>query len=154
MYCPYCSTVLSDKATICTSCGASVKKDSVEFVAPKKRMFWYYVLIYFAMWAAAVSFGFFAYRYMMRGHWIIGIALAVLGVFCLYTRFRLAHHRRRGPLCFTLLCVGTTLVAMVCVQLGVNGVNFAGIFSVFAFGLIFTLLHYMYFEKRSLYFQN
>ena len=33
MYCPHCNSVLSDNATICTSCGMPVKKEK-EFVAP------------------------------------------------------------------------------------------------------------------------
>ena len=154
MYCPHCSEVLSDNTTVCPFCGTPIKKGETEFSAPKKPMRWYYAMTYGFL---PLSLPGYAYHILLcirfEKYWLIPAPI-LLAVLSINVMISLIKHRRNGPktliwltLFNTLLFIGSSLLFY-----GLNGGY--DLTAVAVYGGLSMFLNYLYFEKRSYYFEK
>lgn len=153
MYCPHCNSVLSDNATICTSCGMPVKKVT-EFVAPKKPMRWYYALVFGVL---PLSLPGYAYHIILcvrfEKLWLIP-APVLLAALCVYTMIALLRRRRSGPKALVWLSLFATILfdATALLFYGLN--SGYDLTAISVYGGLFIFFNYLYFEKRSYCFEK
>ena len=154
MYCPHCNEVLSDNATVCPFCGTPVKKGKTEFVAPKKPMRWYYALTYGFLPLSLLGYAYHIYLSVLNEKlWLIPapVFLAVLSVNVMIS---LIKHRSNGPKALVWLCVLNTIL-FIGTSLLFYGLNSGyDLTAISVFGGLSAFLNYLYFEKRSYYFEK
>ena len=154
MYCPHCNSVLSDNATICTSCGMPIQKENKEFIAPKKPMRWYYALVYGVLPLSLPGYAYHIYLCVQQEKlWLIP-APVLLAALCVYTMIALMHHRRSGPKALVWLSLLATLLfdGTAVLFYGLN--SGFDLIAIAVYGGLFLFFNYLYFEKRSYYFEK
>ena len=154
MYCPHCNEVLSDNATVCPFCGTSVKKQKTEFSAPKKPMRWYKFLIYVSLPVSLLGYAYHIWLCVQFGKlWLIPapVLLAALNVNVLIS---LVKRRRRGPTALVILCVLNTILFIASSRIFYGSNGGYDLIATSVYGGLTAFFNYLYFEKRSYYFEK
>lgn len=127
MFCRNCGNSLPDGTQFCPACGTPCDAASAAsvnpvnpvnpvFEAPKYPMKWFKFLIYFALWFGGIANIVNGTQYLTGGQYgayksafytlhgslqvldiIVGVLMIALGIFQIYTRFRLAKFCANGP---------------------------------------------------------
>ncbi len=181
MFCPNCGNNIDPSVKFCPGCGTAIPSQDQPVESqiisqiqsqmqspaqPALPMKWFNFLIYFALWAGGIINIINGAKSLFSGSLFIelfiidkAVALATiaLGVFTIYTRFRLAKFYKNGPQLLTFVYAGSIIItfASLIVTMAVLG-GFKGIFlSLFPsiFSIIFNCImigaNNVYFQKRA-----
>ena len=148
-------------------------------------MKWFKFLIYFSLFFGAIINIIFGLNYLTGGIYfvqsngvttanfvysffgnglktldmIFGILMVGVGVFSIYTRFRLSNYKINGPLCVYIL-YGVSPVLTLFYNIGVgaitgiSGVVSVGSFASIVVACVLIFANYRYFTKRKGFFVN
>lgn len=183
--CRHCGAISKKvEQDICSACGADFCANAAEAEARVYSMRWFYFLIYFALFAAALSnlvSGIFyingmLYFYPSGGEItaqevyrvygsslrtldiVFGIWQILLAVFAVVVRFRLARYKSGAPalfLTFLVVNMGWGLIYRF-IRFDLIGVSpfDSQLAGTLLLGILYVVLHYRYFSARAELFDN
>lgn len=150
--------------------GASDTQVSEAVSAPQYPMKWHKFLIYFSLWAGALSlfgtglsvimqvvqYGSLLGQSLALGLVLYSVAAIALGIFSIYVRFQLARFRRSAVKLLVLLHVLTIVLNIVDFAMASNlgiTIDSSNTSTLFA-PVILIILNLQYYKKRSALFVN
>lgn len=192
MTCPFCNAEINDKSELCKFCGAQVEaeKATVEEVnatlplqgnAPEIGMKWFKFLIYFLLFADALSLIAGGIRDLTGGisrggiyedYAILkpvdiasGILLLAIAACCVFTRFQLAGFKKNAPkmlyscsLASSLVSSAYEVVCLIVIAGSGADVNVFSSVSDIIVGVVSTVIYILlsafYFDRRKHLFVN
>ena len=183
MFCPNCGTGIDPAAKFCPNCGTTIpaQEQPVESqiisqiqsqiqsqlqpeTQPALPMKWFKFLIYFALWAGGIINIFGGIGNLFSGSLFIELAIIdkavalatiALGVFTIYTRFRLAKFYKNGPQLLTFVYAGSIIITFVS-QIATMTVlgGFKGIFISIVPSIISIIINCIMIGANNVYFQK
>ena len=182
MYCNKCGEPMQDGAAFCPACGASQNMSAQQSYGntnnePDMPMKWFKFLIYFALFAGAVlnilsGLGtlssvlipseletvYDSYAALKALDVFMGVAAIGLGVFGIYTRFRLSGYHSNGPKMLLLTYAASAAIQVIYIigaYIALDGaVTMTSTFTNVAVSVAMIFINKTYFDKRAHMFKN
>ena len=192
MFCPNCGTAVENDARFCPKCGgtisATAQPQAQPYVQPQVQpqqpalgMGWFKFLIYFGLFAGALSNFYSAYQLLSGDVYegaaslvyavidglegldkIAGIGLAITAILGLVARFRLSGFKKNGPKMLNAVYIAAAAVQLIYViganaimpSLVLSNMDFSSMYVSMAVSIAMVGVNTKYFNNRKHLFVN